>query len=261
MKKELFGIIPAGGRGSRLAPYPGAKELFPIGWQPYAVNGEIHRRPKVVSQYVLEGMVQAGVRHALMIVGENKYNILRYYGNGDRFGLSIAYLFQEEPLGMVHALDLAYPWVRGGRVLFGMPDTIINPPDAWSRLLEHHQSQPADVTLGVFTTNRPEKFGMIELDWAGRVIAHVDKPRHTQLECMWGFAVWEATFTELIHEVRASKQPPSNRSELVLGDVIDEALSREMRIHGYHFRNGSYLDIGTYDEVLEAQMKMAELNK
>ncbi len=258
---RLYGVIPAGGRGSRLAPYPGPKELFPIGWQPYSVNGQVHRRPKVVSQYVLEGLIQAGVRQLVVIAGEHKYDLLRYYGSGDRFGAAIAYLFQEEPCGMVHAIDLAYPWVRGARIAFGMPDSIVHPPDAFCRILREHQARAADITLGLFTTTHPEKFGMIGVDPTGRVTAHLDKPPHTTLSLMWGFAVWQPTFTELIHEVRLSGRIPAGRSELVLGDVIDEALLRGMYVAGVHLGDGFYVDIGTYDEIQEAQRKILEVQR
>lgn len=256
--KPLIGMIPAGGRGSRLAPYPGPKELFPIGWQPYNVNGEAHRRPKVVSQYVVEGIIQAGVARLFIIVGEHKYDILRYYGSGHRYQAHIAYLFQEEPVSMVHAIDLAYPWIKGMRVVFGMPDSIIYPPEAFAVLLEQHRTQPADLTLGLFSTSRPQKYGMVAIDSAARVTAHVDKPPHTSLSLMWGCAVWEPAFTDLIHEVRTSL---TKSSELVLGDVIDQAISRRMLVRGHHFAGGFYVDIGTYDEIVEAQAKISEVQR
>jgi glucose-1-phosphate thymidylyltransferase len=259
--ETLFGVIPAGGRGIRLAPYPGPKELFPIGWQPYTLEGQVHRRPKVISQYVVEGMVQAGVSRILMIVGEHKYDLLRYYGSGERLGVHISYLFQEDPRGMVHAIDLAYPWTRGGRVVFGMPDTILYPHDALSRLLDHHRNHAAGLTLGLFATNRPEKFGMVEVDGTGRVVYHVDKPRHTNLKLMWGCAVWEPAFTELIHEIRNTEAQEHRGRELVLGDAIDAALARGMPVAGYQFANGFYVDIGTYDEIIEAQARIAEVQQ
>lgn len=257
--ETLVGIIPAGGRGSRLAPYPGPKELIPVGWQPYAANGEVHRRPKVVSQYVVEGMALAGTTQILMIVGEHKYDLLRYYASGERFGLSVSYLFQEGALGMVHAIDLAYPWVRDARILFGMPDTILHPATAFSRLLAHHQGRAADLTLGLFSTTRPEKFGMVAVDPTGRVTFHEDKPRRTTLQLMWGCAIWEPVFSELIHAMRCRADPGAQASELVLGRVIDEALAQGLHVAGYHFADGFYVDIGTYDELLEAQLKIANL--
>jgi glucose-1-phosphate thymidylyltransferase len=255
--EPLLGLIPAGGKGSRLAPYPGPKELFPIGWQPFAVNGEVRRRPKVISQYVVESMVLAGVPQILMIVGEQKYDLLRYYGCGERFGTQIGYLFQERPESMLHAIDLAYSWARGGRVVFGMPDTIIYPPDAFCRLLAQHRERAADLSLGLFATERPEKFGMVEVDADGRVISHVDKPRQTSLTLMWGCAVWESSFTQLLHEVRL--QGKAQGSEMVFGDAIDAALARGMRVAGCHFADGFYVDIGTYDELIEADAKIREV--
>ena len=245
--RTLIGIIPAGGRGSRLAPYPGPKELFPVGWQPYVVNGKVHRRPKVISQYLLENMVRAGADRILMVVGEHKYDLLRYYGSGLRFHTSISYLFQEQPRGMVHAIDMAYPWAQGARVMLGMPDTIMHPDDAFCHLLAEHESRAADLTLGLFTTNRPEQFGMVDVNRDGLVIAHVDKPRHTRFHLMWGCAVWEPQFTELIRAVLGSSEDLGERSELVLGDAIDEALRRGMRVVGYELPAGLYVDIGTHE--------------
>lgn len=251
-----IGVIPAAGKGSRLAPYPGPKELFPIGWQPYAVDGEVHRRPKVVSQYVVEAMARAGAAAIYMVVGDRKFDIVRYYGAGTRFGTRIAYLFQEEPEGMVHAIDLAYPWMGQATVLFGMPDTVFHPPDALKTLAEVHASRRADLTLGLFTTTRPWKFGMVDVDRTGRVRAHVDKPAHTLLRLMWGLAVWGPAFTDLLHSTREGWTPSDEKRELVFGDVIDASLARGLRVVGHHFRHGWYIDVGTYDEIAEAQRIM-----
>ena len=85
-ENQLVGIVPAAGKGTRLAPFPCAKELFPIGFQPHTVRGIIEQRPKVVSQYIIENMVEAGVNRILIIVGEGKQDVVEYYGGGSRFG-------------------------------------------------------------------------------------------------------------------------------------------------------------------------------
>ena len=59
--KNLIGLMPAAGKGSRLAPFPAPKELFPIGYQDFLIDGIMHRRPKVVSQYLIENIrIQPG---------------------------------------------------------------------------------------------------------------------------------------------------------------------------------------------------------
>jgi UTP-glucose-1-phosphate uridylyltransferase len=40
---NIVGLIPAAEKGSRLATFSCPKELFPIGYQDYAVKGKVER--------------------------------------------------------------------------------------------------------------------------------------------------------------------------------------------------------------------------
>ena len=97
---NIVAIIPAAGIGSRLSPFPCPKELFPVGYQDIEINGQLEKRPKVVSQYLLENLVSAGADRVFIILGDGKSDIMRYYGDGQRFGTNITYLYQEELNGM-----------------------------------------------------------------------------------------------------------------------------------------------------------------
>ena len=72
MSDKIVGIVPAAGKGSRLAPFPCPKELFPVGYQDFEVNGVHQKRPKVVSQYLIENIIDAGAGRILFIVGDGK---------------------------------------------------------------------------------------------------------------------------------------------------------------------------------------------
>ena len=87
---SLVGLIPSAGRGSRLAPLPTPKELYPVGYQEIDIDGVIEKRPKVISQYLVENLREAGVERIYIILGEGKSAIMEYYGNGSRFGVEIA---------------------------------------------------------------------------------------------------------------------------------------------------------------------------
>lgn len=80
----------------RLFPYPCPKELFPIGYQDIRIGKQKEDRPKVISQYLVENLVAAGTERIFVILGEGKSDIMRYYGDGKRFGTNIVYLYQEE---------------------------------------------------------------------------------------------------------------------------------------------------------------------
>ncbi|MEO5364950.1 MAG: nucleotidyltransferase family protein [Magnetococcus sp. WYHC-3] len=243
----VVAIIPAAGKGSRLAPFPCPKELFPVGYQDYAVAGGVQKRPKVVSQYLLENLITAGASRVFFIVGDDKWDIMRYYGDGSRFGIQIAYLYQEQLTGMPGAIDLVRPFLTDELVLFGMPDTIIEPRDAFARLRSYHRQQQADLTLGLFPTDHPQKFGMVGVDGEGTVLETIDKPRETKLTLMWGFACWSGAFTALLGSFL--REHPYAGKEIVLGDVFNEALRRGMRVKAMSFPEGRYLDIGTSNEL------------
>jgi glucose-1-phosphate thymidylyltransferase len=251
MKKvRITGVVPAAGRGTRLWPYPCPKELFPIGYEEYNINGMIQKRPKVISHYLIERMVAAGAYRIIFILGENKQDVMRYYGDGRRFNAEIVYRYQEEPKGMPYALDLARNLAAGDVVIFGMPDVIFDPKDAFAQLLDRHFADQNDLTLGLFPTTTPQKFGMVELDAEGHVTSVIDKPQRTTLKYLWGLAVWSDAFanelSKFIDMNRASEQ------EIVLGDAFGLAINDGLKVKGTIFQTGRYIDIGTPEGLDEA---------
>lgn len=249
MAEELVGLIPAAGKGVRLGlPYP--KELYPI----------IHNnRYKPVSQYVVENMTASGIHHIVMVINETKHQLIGYFGDGHRFGCSMSYAVQEPretdsgstSPGLADALDSAYHLIRGKAVCFGMADTIMNPKDVFARTLEGGETGD-DVLLGLFETNRPEKFGMVELDRGNLVKCIVDKPRQTDLKYMWGFIIWRPSFTEHLHQCREKDSIND------FAQIMNLAIQKGLRFRGVIMEGGSYADLGTYDEILELERQYRE---
>ncbi len=253
ISRLIAGLIPAAGKGTRLAPFPCPKELFPIGYQDYKIDGSIQRRPKVVSQYLIENIIEAGAKKMLIIVSEGKGDIMKYYGDGSKFNTDIAYLYQEDLNGMPNALNLGANWIGDSTVLFGMPDTIIEPHDLFQSMLAYHYESKADLTLGLFATTDPSKFGMVSMDDYNNILYTIDKPLSSDLTHMWGCAIWDARFTKLLTEFTESRN--GNTKENVLGDVFNLAIERKMTVKGYISTSGKYMDIGTSDELDSALKK------
>jgi glucose-1-phosphate thymidylyltransferase len=248
---KLVGVVPAAGMGRRLFPYPHAKELFPVGYQEIEIDGHLEKRPKVISQYLIENMIAGGARQFYFVLGYGKHDIMSYYGSGRDYGVQVAYLFQDELRGMPYAIDLVTPWLQGNEItLMGMPDTIVEPKDAFHRLIDAHGRWQADLTLGLFRTCNPSKFGMVGIDTDCNVVKHVDKPTQTDLEWLWGIACWGQRFAALMH-TSLSCQHPVER-EVVLGDMFDAAMAQGLRVKGLPFEDGHYIDIGTYDDLKQA---------
>ncbi len=240
---ELIGLIPAAGKGVRLGlPYP--KELYPV---------IRDNRYKPVSQYVLENLTSAGVRHVVFVINETKHQLIGYFGDGSRFGCRISYVVQEQrddtnstSPGLAHALNSAYHLTQGRTVCFGMADTIMTPKEVFRQLLETGAPDD-DVILGLYPTNRPQKFGMVQLGDDGRVLKIVDKPAQTDLRYMWGLVVWRNRFTE--HLQTCIRE----RAIFDFAQVMNSAISAGLRFRGVPLETGTYTDLGTYEEIAELE--------
>lgn len=245
MTDDLIGLIPAAGKGLRLGlPYP--KELYPI---------IRDNRYKPVAQFVLENMVASGIRHVVFVINENKHQLIGYFGDGSRFGCDISYVVQENreeeskstSPGLAHALNSAYHLTCGKTVCFGMADTIMTPRDVFRRILVDAE-QNEEVLLGLFRTDHPEKFGMVEMDALRRVSHIIDKPAHTNLNHMWGCIVWRPQFTEYLHEFIAENKSAD------FAQIMNAAIQTGLRFGGICL-NGTYSDLGTYDEIIDLERR------
>ena len=246
MDEEIIGLIPAAGKGVRLGlPYP--KELYPI-------IRDNHYKP--ISQYVLDNMTTAGLQHVVFVVNETKHQLMGYFGSGRRFGCHVSYVVQERientnsstSPGLANALDSAFHLVRDKTVFFGMADTIMQPKDVFAQAISAADPMD-DVILILFETDRPEKFGMVRVDGTDQVLEIVDKPSRTNLLEMWGAIIWRPSFTEYLHEC-VQTQGISDFAK-----IMNLAISNGLRFRGFHVTEGVYIDLGTYEEIIELDQR------
>ena len=246
MNEEIIGLIPAAGEGVRLGlPYP--KELYPI------IRNN-HYKP--IAQFVLDNMIAASIEHVIFVVNETKHQLMGYFGSGQRFGCNVSDVIRERTErknsstspGLAHALDSAFHLAQNKTVFFGMADTIMQPNDIFADAIR--SSDPTDdAILILFETDRPEKFGMVRLDDQDRVQEIVDKPPQTSLREMWGAIIWRPSFTEYIHDC-VQKHGFSDFAR-----IMNSAISDGMRFRGYHVADGVYIDLGTYEEIMELDLR------
>lgn len=251
--KKVVGVIPAAGNGTRLFPYNAGKELLPVGSQYININGKPEERPKIVSQYIIEAMVEAGVERIIIIINPAKDGLMGLHLDGKLYGVSISYIVQNPP-SMAHSIDLAYEWIKSSTVILGMPDTIVLPSSSVKQLMEKHSSSDSELTLGLFRTKNHKKFGMVKIDSESNILYHQDKPVQTDAKLMWGLAVWEPSFTETLHDYVRENESPN--SEMTLGDVYDLVINQNRKCKGYPITDGKYYDIGTYQDYKRAILEV-----
>jgi len=249
LKEEMIGLIPAAGKGVRLGlPYP--KELYPV-------IRDNHYKP--ISQFVLDSLIVAGLNHVVFVINETKHQLIGYFGNGQRFGCHISYVVQE-PIdgqnkstspGLANALDSAYHLAKNKTVFFGMADTIMQPREVFAQA--YAQARPDDdAILVLFATERPEKFGMVRTDPNQRILEIVDKPSHTDLTEMWGCIIWRPRFTDYLHNCVCEHGISD------FAQILNSAIATGLKFRGVRMTPGTYIDLGTYEEIIEMDHRFRE---
>jgi glucose-1-phosphate thymidylyltransferase len=155
---------------------------------------------------------------------------------------------------MAHSIDLAYEWIKSSTVVMGMPDTIVSPNNSIEQLFKYHRESDAELSLGLFPTNNPKKFGMVKTDKDSNIVYHKDKPTLSDASNMWGLAIWEPSFTQTLHN--SLQQPRQSDKEMALGDVFDIMLTQGKTCKAFPIKEGKYYDIGTYDDYKRAILEL-----
>ena len=195
----------------------------------------------------------------VFVINETKHQLIGFFGNGQRFGCHISYVVQE-PIdgqnkstspGLANALDSAYHLTKDKTVFFGMADTIMQPKDVFAQA--YARAKPDDdAILVLFATERPEKFGMVCIDSNQRILEIVDKPSHTDLTEMWGCIIWRPRFTEYLHDCVCTHGISD------FAQILNSAISTGLQFRGIRMTPGTYIDMGTYEEIIEMDHRFRE---
>jgi len=156
-------VVMAGGKGERLRPYT---ESCP---KPMLL---IDGRP--ILEHCLERAIFQGFKRFILSVHYLSNTIMNYFGNGERWGVEIDYLYEDQPLGTAGGLEKLDPVpdtsvvVTNGDVL-----TTIDYPS----LLDFHYRHDASATMAVRIHEWQSPFGVVEA--TGLDIQHIEeKPQY-----------------------------------------------------------------------------------
>lgn len=233
----MWGIIPIAGAGSRIQPLAFSKELLPVGSR----IEEDTIRPRAVSEYLIERMVEGGATKLCFVISPRKSDILEYYSSGVG-GADIVYVVQPGPKGFCDAIFRAATVVPPNEpVVVGLPDTVWFPEDGIAQL-------PDDVlSFLLFPVSHPEFFDAVVIDEDGSVTEVQVKQKNSQTHWIWGaFKMPGPVF----HELYSLWQRPERRDEY-FGTLVNAYLAQGGRATGVR-AGQAYVDVGTLHGYREA---------
>jgi glucose-1-phosphate thymidylyltransferase len=227
-------LILSGGKGTRLRPitHTSAKQLVPVANKP-------------VLFYGIEAMAQAGIRKiGIIIAPETGDEIQAAAGDGQRFGVELTYIVQDEPLGLAHAVLTAEPYLADAPFVMYLGDNLLQ--GGIGDLVSAFRDNRPDALILLTQVPDPENYGVAELR-DGAVVRLVEKPRQPQTDLA---LVGVYMFTAAVHRAARAIEP-SGRGELEITDAIQHLLDDGLRVDP-HIVKGWWKDTGRLEDMLAA---------
>jgi dTDP-glucose pyrophosphorylase len=256
MIKNIIGVIPAAGSGTRLLPYTRAipKEMYPI-------------LGKTPIDYALESMQDVGIKRVFIIVGHKKGAIIDYVGDGSRYNLKVVYVYQEEQLGLGHAILQMEDFIDT-TFLTILGDTIITPGTEIQELVNIHFNRCENVDKPISTillneVEDPSDYGVARIFENKRIVELKEKPNERdrinfekdgKYLAISGVYILEPDIFKFLRTTI-----PGKNNEIQLTDAMERAIEVGCNIYGYILKGDRY-DIGSWKSLLDVEQKLLTKN-
>jgi len=232
----MRGVLLCGGQGTRLRPFTEVvnKHLIRVGKLPMA-------------EYPLLKMIEAGIKDLMVVSGgENFAAVVKYFGSGKKWNVSIVHAIQDEAGGIAQALWLARHFADKEKLLVVLGDNLFSMNLADTvREFEHQDLYRSQVY--VTHSDTPERFGVVINDENGNPCDIVEKPLQPPTNIVQtGIYLYDSSVFRIIQGLE-----PSHRKELEITDVnrhyLKHGLMRLVKMNGW------WTDCGTMDTLVQAE--------
>lgn len=221
-----WAVIMAGGRGSRLRPLTDQipKPMLQVAGRPILERIILHFR-------------SYGIKKIFLAVNYLSHMIEDHFEDGARYGCTIEYLREDEPLGSGGALSLL-PEKSKHPILVMNGDLIVNID--FAELIDFHTKNDLYATMGVHNYTHEVPFGCAEIE-NGRLIRLAEKP------------ILQKTINAGIYILspKAVASIPKN-SFFPITHLFDDAIKNSFDCGAYVIKN-EWLDVGRPQQLKQAR--------
>ncbi|ABM81247.1 nucleotidyltransferase family protein [Hyperthermus butylicus] len=225
-------VILAGGLGKRLRPLTSnrPKPLVEVAGKP-------------IIEWQIEWLKRHGFHEFVVLAGYRWDRLVKHLGSGQKLGVRIAYVVEDEPLGTGGAIKNAEHLLRGEDYFVVINGDIITDLPV-SKLVEALQAEPRAVAAIALVPLR-SPYGVVEVNEEGWVTVFREKPV---------LNYWINAGVYAMRPVVLDYLPEK-------GDIETTALPRlasEKRLLGVKFRDIYWRSIDTVKDLEEVSKQLAE---
>ncbi|MEM1565962.1 MAG: sugar phosphate nucleotidyltransferase [Candidatus Bathyarchaeia archaeon] len=234
-------VVLAAGEGVRLRPltFTRPKHMINICGKP-------------ILEHCLNTIKACGINHIIIVVHYMADIIRHYFGSGEKFGLKIEYVEQQSVLGTGNAVSVVEPFVKDDFVL--VYGDLLFTSEALKRVISLHSAKQTVATLAVVRVEKPEDYGIVELEKTGLVKRIVEKPARKEAPSDIANAGLYVFSTEIFEKTRNIKA--SSRGEWEITDAIQLLIEEGKPVLAAEIPRADWFDIGRPWDLLEANRWM-----
>lgn len=230
-------VILAAGEGVRLQPVTSTrpKHMIKVGGKP-------------ILEHCLNALKSSGIDEALVVVHYLADQINQYFGSGEKFGLKIEYVEQKAIVGTGNAVSVAEPYVREAFLL--VYGDLLFTAEAVKKVIALHLKEKPVATMAVVPVERPENYGIVELENETQIKRIIEKPKREESPSNLANAGIYVFSTEIFAKIRETSA--STRGEWEITDAISLLLNEKKTFLAARLSRDDWLDIGRPWDLLEA---------
>jgi UDP-N-acetylglucosamine diphosphorylase / glucose-1-phosphate thymidylyltransferase / UDP-N-acetylgalactosamine diphosphorylase / glucosamine-1-phosphate N-acetyltransferase / galactosamine-1-phosphate N-acetyltransferase len=195
---------------------------------------------KPILEHIVNSAIDAGIEGFVFITGYLEQQIMDYFGDGSKWGVSIDYIQQKEQLGTADAIGYAKGHVEGSFLVLN-GDMLIGKED-----LETLLSRTDEAVICVKEVDNPSDFGVLKTE-TNKVIKIIEKPKNPPTNLAnAGIYLFRESIFDFIDITQLSV-----RNELEITDSIQMLIDSGATV-GYSLLEGRWIDIGYPWDLLKA---------
>lgn len=163
---NMKGIIPIGGRGTRMRPatYTVNKHFIPIANKP-------------LIYYPIETLANAGIKNIAITYNPGQLEYAKkILGNGSRWDLHFTFILQEKPLGLANIVYVCKKYLNGSDFVFHLGDNIFI--NGIKPLVDYFIKHKPDGLIAMLHHRENTRMGVPYFDKNNKLLKYVEKPKN-----------------------------------------------------------------------------------
>jgi len=232
-------VILVGGFGTRLRPLTlnTPKPLMPLVNRPFF-------------DHTLHMLRLHSVAEVVLAVGYRSEFFQQTYGDGSSHGMSLTYVYEDEPLDTGGAIKNVQAHLTPGETFLVFNGDVLTDLDL-THMLKYHQQKGSVCTIALTPVEDPSQYGVVDMNDVGRIERFTEKPKRDEATSNW---INAGTY---IMEPGVLDSIPAGQRWSVERAVFPGLLKSGQPLFGYQSKS-YWMDIGTPDKYLQAHVDLLE---